>query len=66
MGHHIDSEGRFQSDKYPDLLPDKVVISLADPLAWDGLLNIVTAYQDVDPEFALDLERRVLEFRGKP
>lgn len=64
MGHHIDKQGRFQSDKYPDLPPDKVVISLKDPLAWDGLLNIATAYQDTDPEFAMDLEKRVLQLRG--
>ena len=33
MGHHIDDEGRFQSDKYPDLAPDKIVLSFKDPHA---------------------------------
>ncbi len=33
MGHHTDSDGRFQSDNYPDLPPDKIVLSFNDPEA---------------------------------
>lgn len=44
MGHHIDEKGRFQSDKYPELGPDKVVISLKDRRTWEGLRMIATAY----------------------
>ena len=60
-GHHIDSEGRFQSDKYPKLPPDKVVISLKDPRSWPGLRMIGAAYGDEDVEFAGDLLARVHE-----
>ena len=28
MGHHIDPRGRFQSDPYPALAPDKIVVSV--------------------------------------
>ena len=37
MGHHIDSEGRFQSDKHPELPPDRIILSFADPEARDAL-----------------------------
>lgn len=59
MGHHIDDQGRFQSDKYPELPPDKVVISLTDKRAWYSLLLLADAYRDDDPEFAEDLKARV-------
>jgi hypothetical protein len=61
MGHHIDAEGRFQSDKYPALGPDKVVISLKDPRTHTGLLLIANNYKNKDAEFADDLSRRVHE-----
>lgn len=64
MGHHIDKQGRFQSDKYPDLPPDKVVISLKDPKVQLLLLLIATAYQDHDAEFADDLRQRTLQLMG--
>ncbi|MEQ9323893.1 MAG: hypothetical protein RIF41_32310, partial [Polyangiaceae bacterium] len=60
MGHHIDDQGRFQSDKYPDLPPDKVVVSLKDPPARDALVRLVVAYLDVDAEFATDLGQRLV------
>ena len=37
MGHHIDNEGRFQSDKYPDLKPDKIILSFKDEYAQEAL-----------------------------
>lgn len=37
MGYHINSEGQFQSDKYPDLPPDKIILSFKDPLAREAL-----------------------------
>lgn len=37
MGHHINSEGHFQSDKYPDLPPDKIVLSFKDEDAQPAL-----------------------------
>ena len=59
MGHHIDDEGRFQSDKYPELGPDKVVISLRDPKVYWVAATIAEAYRKADPEFAQDVETRM-------
>ena len=59
MGHHIDSEGRFQSDKYPDLPPDKIVLSFKDPRARNALMALVEAYYDADPELADDVVTRL-------
>lgn len=60
MGHHIDEEGRFKSDKHPELAPDKVIIDLTDPKVWEGMLIVARSYQDHDEEFADDLELRLL------
>lgn len=60
MGHHIDEQGRFQSDKYPGLGPDKVVISLKDPLTRTGLMKIALAHIDHgDRGFGDDLLERL-------
>ncbi len=63
MGHHIDEQGRFKSDKYPDLAPDKVVINLTHPEVWPGLLLIAQAYAERDLEFGEDLKARVLQLQ---
>lgn len=59
MGHHFDAEGRFQSDKYPDLPPDRVAINITDPRTHQGLALIAHALHDDDPEFAEDLLQRL-------
>ncbi|HEU01415.1 hypothetical protein LCGC14_0273180 [marine sediment metagenome] len=59
MGHHIDSQGRFQSDKHPSLPPDRLRVNITNPLSWDGLLQLADSYQTKDPEFADDLRNRV-------
>lgn len=59
MGHHIDGEDRFQSDKYPDLAPDKIVVSFTDPRAWRALAAVAQAYRPSDPELADDIEARL-------
>lgn len=61
MGHHIDSKGRFQSDKYPDLPPDKFVLSLTDPEARAALTTYVTVCKD--RELAADLIQRMRVLR---
>jgi hypothetical protein len=61
VGHHIDDKGRFQSDKYPDLPPDKVILSFSDPAAIYALKNYawhVHSYGG-DTEFADDLIARI-------
>ena len=63
MGHHIDDQGRFQSDKYPDLAPDKIVISFKDPRARHALMALATAYVVADPELAEDISTRLRSIR---
>ena len=65
MGHHINAEGQFQSDKYADLGPDKVVMSFKDPSARYALLhycNHERMRDDMDTEFVEDLETRLSTF----
>ncbi len=57
MGHHIDSEGRFQSDKFPDLAPDKIVLSFKDPAARRAL-NVYSIFAE-DRELARDIRTRI-------
>ncbi len=57
MGHHIDIEGRFQSDKYPDLPPDKIVLSFKDPAARMALAEY--ARFTTDDELGADIDARL-------
>ena len=57
MGHHIDSEGRFQSDKYPELAPDKIVLSFKDGAAQKALA--VFALWTRDDTLAEDIGKRL-------
>jgi len=59
MGHHIDTAGRFQSDKHPELPPDKVLISFTDPLAMAALSALALAYNNADHAFASDIRERL-------
>lgn len=59
MGHHIDAEGRFQSDKYPDLPPDRIVLSFRSPAAWQALAALAEGYGERDPELAADIMARL-------
>lgn len=64
MGHHIDSEGRFQSDKYPDLPPDALLLKLDDPEARAAITLYVTICKD--RELAGDLIQRMRVLRFEP
>jgi len=57
MGHHINGSGQFQSDKYPDLPPDKFILSFKDPVARDSLK--VYAENTKDTELAEDILTRI-------
>ena len=61
MGHHIDKEGRFQSDKYPDLGPDKIVLSFKDREARLALSVFANVYKKngKDPELVQDIRTRL-------
>lgn len=57
MGHHINPQGQFQSDKYPHLGPDKLVMSFKDPSARAVLY--VYAELTEDAELAYDILERL-------
>lgn len=59
MGHHIDADGRFQSDKYPELTADKIILSFRDPRAINALLVLASAYDNHDDELAADIRNRL-------
>ena len=63
MGHHIDHQGRFQSDKHPDLAPDKIIVSFKDPRAQKALVILADDYRDTDPELSDDILTRVRSLR---
>jgi|GEM_PF-2612188 len=59
MGHHLNAAGQFQSDKYPELAPDKIVLSFNDPHAVKALAVLACSYHDVDRELADDIAERL-------
>lgn len=60
MGHHINDKGEFQSDKHPDLPPDRLRVNITNPRSTRALLILADDYQGHDAEFADDLRNRVL------
>jgi len=67
MGHHIDSEGRFQSDKHPDLPPDKIILSFKDPHARVALgayaKSVRSSNVQGDVELADDISFRIYKIK---
>ena len=59
MGHHIDTDGRFQSNKYPHLPPDKIIVSFQDPRARRALISLANDYHTADPELSIDIQTRL-------
>lgn len=59
MGHHINDEGQFQSDKYPDLPPDKIILSFRDDAAFKPLLDYAAATDD--EELGDDIVSRLMD-----
>ncbi len=53
MSHHINAKGQFQSDRHPDLPPNKIILSFRDPAARAALLNY--AHRTPDRELADDI-----------
>jgi len=62
MGHHINDKGQFQSDKFPDLAPDKIVLSFKDAAAQLALLEFVSRTED--RELAKDIFERIQTIRS--
>ncbi len=65
MSKHIDDQGRFQSDKYLNLPPDRIRLNFADPLVWPALAALAANYRSVDPAFADDIEQRLRTVRDE-
>ena len=63
MSHHINDKGEFQSDKYPDLPPDKIIISFKHSQTWRGLALIAKDYDATDPDLAADIRTRLASIR---
>jgi len=59
MSHHINKIGEFQSDKYPDLGVDKIVLSFRDPATHAALAALAQNYEWIDPELAEDIRTRL-------
>ena len=60
MGHLIDREGRFQSDKYPELPRDKMILSFKDDKARRALWLYAALTDDI--ELADDIRQRISDF----
>jgi len=63
MGHHINEKGQFQSDKYPDLAPNKIVLSFNDKAAKIALHAYVAHTEDRD--LAEDIFQVLMNLRAK-
>ena len=53
MSRHVNTLGQFQSDQYPDMLPDKIVLSFRDPAAIEALHAFAELTEDDDLAVAL-------------
>ncbi len=60
MGHHIDSEGRFQSDKHP-LRPDRIQLNFTKKLSQRALWVLAEDYADKDPGLTEDIRDRLMD-----
>ena len=59
MGKHIDSEGRFQSDRYPGLPPDHLVLSFHEKEARHAIYVYCTLAGTKRPELVEDITKRI-------
>ena len=48
MGHHINKNGFFQSDKHPELPENKIILDFKDPAAQGALLKYALTTQDME------------------
>ena len=65
MGHHINEKGEFQSDKHPDLPPDRIRVNLANPRSERAMRVLAQDYSGKDPELANDLLDRLDALHGE-
>ena len=53
MCHHLNTFGQFQSNQYPDMLPDEIVLSCRDPAAMEALHAFADLTDDDDLAVAI-------------
>ncbi len=58
-GHHINEKGEFQSDKYPHLPVDKILLSFRNPASHAALAVLAQNYVWIEPELAEDIRTRL-------
>jgi hypothetical protein len=56
MNPHINSDGKFQSDKYPTCPAGKVPLSTKDPMAQDILWTYAQRRREIDEQFSEAVE----------
>jgi len=59
MGHHINEKGEFQSDKHPELPPDRIRLNFLNPRSKRALLMLADDYESIDPELSEDIRTRI-------
>jgi len=65
VAHHINSLGQFQSDKHPDLPPNRIRLSLEAPLSMRALLVLAHDYSKKDVGLASDIRETLITLHGK-
>lgn len=65
MGHHINEDGKFQSDMRPELPPDWVGMKLSSPKVERAGRQLALAYREGDREFSDDINDRLDALHGK-
>ena len=63
MGHHINKDGDFQSDKHPELPPNKIALDFRDAFARPVLLQY--ANNTLDKELSSDIIRGLTNTRDR-
>lgn len=66
MGHHINAHGEFQSDKHPDLPPDRIRINMSNPRSQRAMWQLALDYEDKDPELSADIRTRLSALGSRP
>lgn len=66
MGRYINDEGQFQSGKYPNLAPDKIVLSFDDPAAKPVLMAYTFVAAEQNMELCEDIQTRLADKTAYP
>lgn len=60
MGHHINLEGEFQSDKNPKLKPDQITLNFRNPASHPALAALAESYKLIEPGLTEDIRIRLV------